>query len=789
MTEYRQLAIKYLMNNKKRSLYTVLGVALSVVILFTIMNFAVSYIISKRDAQRKETDYEASFLCKDKATAEEILSEPCLKSAYVEITETQEKEAAGVIVYANFRNPYRLIRYADEISRKYSVDYEISKLADYYFQDKDNNLIYTMLLTVLLISFVFGVLGVGIIRNSIQLMTLEQGRHYGILRCIGATRGQLRSMIYLMGFLLEMSGIAVGTVLGFLVYLIPARAFEVKIGFHAIVLPFIWIVFLGDLFFVMQENCKLVDKFTPVAAINGQIRIKVNQERIKPGRGKIIQKILGFEWSYAYKSLMRNPSRFGKTVGAIGLGVAMVMVSFTTNQCVNTFLTDSAKHFGYYQIYGFTAAGSLIGAPDISWDKIRKEVETLSEMEESTAITSSKPVYAAALHTANRWELTEHYSEEYANDSYYAFLEKQQTKVLSENKIKDISGFYQAVRCSEITLFGYEEEDYRSLKKELAEGTLELSENGILLVNHTYSPSVRTDLYGNIMTDYTVTDYRVGDEIVFVDIQSYYELLEQRMNEKAADTSGNELLKEYIEVCYEVYQELLEQGATKTYIIEGILNKDTVLDGIIADRVHFVLPLERYFQDTGLTKDKISGRMFHMKGIHADAGLKTFCEKYEEDSLSDEEAGEKLLWCNLDYVYEVQNIDRLRNVILAAVYFALFIVGVNILNIMNVTAGNLYSRHMEFAQLRILGMSVRRLRKTVLLEGIITGLTANAVGLLLGAGISRLAVWFMNLMIFVEYHFPWRAYCVTAAVVFLIICGSVYRNFKDLPPDISEELS
>lgn len=792
MTDYRQLAVIYLKHNRKRCLVTVMGVALCVIILFVIMNLGVSYIVTRRDAQREKTDYEAYFICCDRETAEQIAGEDCLRTARLEVCENPEGESLLYTVYVNFKQPYRLLHYADKIAEKHSIKYEVSKLAAYYLQDEKNNTIYIVILTVLLVAFIFAILGVGTVRNSIQLIILEQVKDYGILRCIGATRGQLRGCIYLMGLILELFGIVLGTVLGFLVYLIPAGTYHLQIGFHVIVLPFILAAFLGDLYFVMQENCRFLNNLTPAAAVSGAFAIKREKEKIRAGRGKWIGKLLGFEGSYAYKSLMRNPSRFWKTTGSVGFGIAMIVVAFAINQCVNTYISGVAAHFGFYQIYGYHTGSILNGDSEA----VRAAEEMMAQLEESPYITESKPVYAVDLYTADFTALTDHFTQEYASDSMEGTYQMRQISRLRDEEITDTElGLMSAILISQISLFGYDEEDFDRLRSELVEGTLDVSDEGLVLVNHTYTTSIEMDYYGNIMKDYTVYHYHVGDRITLVDFQKL-DILLGELDERAekgeftvvVQDPGTGELQESIDLLqkmtafHEGYQELLEKGETKTYTIEGILRKDSVLSEING-AAHFVLPQEQYFRLTGREAGKGYGRMYHMKGTRADEMLNRLCKAAEEYQASGGLAWEPL------YLTAVQNIDRFRSVILAAVFFALFVVMMNILNILNASASNLHLRSREFAQLRVLGMSKKLLRKTVLLEGVITGIAADIAGLVLGAGITGMIVYLMNLLIHVEFHFPWGAYAAASATSILLLCGSICLNLRSLKTGMAEELS
>ena len=62
MENYTKLSIKYLKFQKKRTILTILGVALASGILFVILTLYFSNFINTRDALRKQADYEIVLL-------------------------------------------------------------------------------------------------------------------------------------------------------------------------------------------------------------------------------------------------------------------------------------------------------------------------------------------------------------------------------------------------------------------------------------------------------------------------------------------------------------------------------------------------------------------------------------------------------------------------------------------------------------------------------------------------------------------------------------------------------
>lgn len=58
MTDYRILAVYYLKHNKKRSINTIIGVTLAVLVLFVLLNTAMDYFLNQREKVRTKADYD-----------------------------------------------------------------------------------------------------------------------------------------------------------------------------------------------------------------------------------------------------------------------------------------------------------------------------------------------------------------------------------------------------------------------------------------------------------------------------------------------------------------------------------------------------------------------------------------------------------------------------------------------------------------------------------------------------------------------------------------------------------
>ena len=83
MLHYTDLALKYIWNKKNRSLLTVLGVGISVMMLYLLLNLSWSYLLNYRDDIRRTQDYELVLFTETEEQIEAVLSDSMVKDGMV----------------------------------------------------------------------------------------------------------------------------------------------------------------------------------------------------------------------------------------------------------------------------------------------------------------------------------------------------------------------------------------------------------------------------------------------------------------------------------------------------------------------------------------------------------------------------------------------------------------------------------------------------------------------------------------------------------------------------------
>lgn len=829
MDNYKQLALRYLKLNKNRSIITVIGTAITVTVLFALLNLGWSAVLNYRSNIRQEQDYEVVFMTETKEQIDAIIKDDRIKSASVGsyyYYDYDNPVTYDNALFVNFNNPYNMDKLAKEFENQAGVEFDYNGvLAATYLQGGEDYLGVIVCCLILLVSFVFAIFGVGIVRNSIQLCTLEQIKDYGNLRCIGSTKSQLKSIIYLEGAILEVTGMVIGILTGTLVSAIAGSLLGMKAGFHFLPVIPVCIAFLGDLYFVMEENCKVVSNMTPVSAIRGEFRIK--KEKIKRRHSGLIGKVFGVEGDYAYKNMMRNPARFWKTTWAIGIGVAAFIATVGITHTLSYLEKEMEDSFGYYQVYFDGGQLSVNQSVDDARSVVNPEV--LENMKALPGIVEAKQVYCAQVLLSDWKDVYSHYSNDYKKyvwvGNVLKTLNPKADKVLSgtEEDVKPSTRCLYLNNLAGLKVHGYDEADMKRYEDVLIDGTLDITDNGILIVNHckTAAEEVDENMDGIDMVEVDYTDYKVGDTIDIVDAKRFRELFLEQVasvnrqysdvvnnpdvinngedyvfengeENQEVDTEREKLLDRYYDYLQEkdrifvdCYNQLIEEGAYKAYTIEGILKDD--VNRSSSGELDIILPLKQYYAMSGTEEGLGIGMQYHfdhfptMKynnliGIYQDG--------YSMSAMGDYET------CNSSMYPELKSmLLQYKGMMIGLIFFVLFVVLISCINIVNTTASNIHLRRQEFAQLRVIGVSKKGLVKMVILEGVISAVFANVIGAVIGLLVSYGLFRMTLTMIYgFQYRLPWEAVLISIVVSSLVLCGSVYIPLKKLDGNMADSL-
>ena len=846
MLTYSTLAKKYLMVNKRRSVFTIVGVALVTAFLFIILNGIVNLTLQIREINRADGDYELVFNEVSPETMEQMVNDPRIVSAYIGtefdvISETEYPNA----LHVNVSHPYFMSFVLKDLEKEYGVDGEMNELISWTYLQTSDAGIFIAIMLIVLFTYIFSIIGVGVIKNSIELSNLEQIRDYGNLRCIGATRKEIEKIIFNEGLLLEGAGILLGVVIGYPLYIITAlnvslseifndSTTKLSLGFHILPVIVIFLIFMFDLYFTMKSSAKHIAKISPVSAINGEFRIK--KGKYKRRHSGLFGLIFGVEGDYAYKNVMRNKGRFIKTVLAMSLGLAAMTFFGCFVGMLVKLTNDSEKFFGYYK-YGFVAENN----PTYSNEDIKAALpsaDSLKRMSGSGEVISTSYAYRACVYSGEDIFMKNHMNVNVDAFLYGEYMSKAINQLENSDPVPKFDSLLEVhdnyteyrktgindVETNILYLNGYEGEDYERLKDNLLEGTLNLSPDGIILVGSGY-----TFLDKDTGLEYDHIDFsniKVGDKIEIVDPvelrKRCLERLERSMRDyedgvakltsdeiKAFD-DDKDLMEEKGRGFFDpntspnafqdrdmiisvTRHELMEEGKTRTFTVEGILDGNPNTD----DGMELILPLDRYLDFMGYTKEDWNGISYGLqKHIFVDDEINDELLQLVNASYSDDGyADNSLPYLDMRGImfFEINQIVKpMAKMFLLMAFIIFMVVALNCINIANTSAASLHMRRKEFAQLKAMGMTDKGLTKAVILEGVIALFFSAVIGIAIGMGlmIYLYKTLFVQIMLINGLiSFPWAAVILGLVISTVVLVGSLYIPLRNMKKSLQAELT
>ncbi|MHB8063243.1 MAG: ABC transporter permease, partial [Ruminiclostridium sp.] len=153
-----------------------------------------------------------------------------------------------------------------------------------------------------------------VIYNAFNISVMERIKHFGILRSIGATKSQIRHLVFKEAAIMSLISIPIGILAGFTGILITFNLFmdgflgAFKIGFYPQVIIGAALLGLITVFLSAFFPARTASRVSPIDAIRGSMIVK--GDKIKRRSGRWAKLIFKFEGQVAYKNIKRSRKRF-----------------------------------------------------------------------------------------------------------------------------------------------------------------------------------------------------------------------------------------------------------------------------------------------------------------------------------------------------------------------------------------------------------------------------------------------------------------------------------------------
>ncbi|MGN0352087.1 MAG: ABC transporter permease [Roseburia sp.] len=215
---------------------------------------------------------------------------------------------------------------------------------------------YTSIILVpaLVLGLLIAFMSVTVISNIFAASANKRIGEFGVLKCVGGTKKQIRETVIYESLWLSMIGIPLGLVIGILLgYLgvkvtgyyvddinelaksIIMRPFSFSLSFYVSIWTFIFaaVFSLGIVFWSASKPAKRAGKITAIECIKGA-GTNGNLKNVKVRDG-LVSIFLGFEGVLGNKNVKRNKTSYKPTIRALSLGILLLLLAGS--------LTDQAK--------------------------------------------------------------------------------------------------------------------------------------------------------------------------------------------------------------------------------------------------------------------------------------------------------------------------------------------------------------------------------------------------------------------------------------------------------------
>jgi putative ABC transport system permease protein len=335
---------------------------------------------------------------------------------------------------------------------------------------------------------------IAVIYNTFHISVVERISQFGMLRCIGATPAQIRSIVMKEAAILSFIGIPVGIFTGtvFMKLLFSYIGFlqlgllngmRMIISYPVLVLA--GVLGLVSVYFSAIGPARLASRVSPLEAVHKNDASKTD----KAARGKqsvLAQKLLGMEGQFAMRNLNRNKKRFRITAFSMVISIVLFIVCNGLIDFLKQTTQLSGSQYSYSLMYD--------GPSKRIEDSIYEDILKLEAVQHAYKFYNSQ-----VMAVIPKGKLNPRYTE----------LKRQ------NNGVEEEGGY----RTSNNFLSSYGDNSLDALQAKLTTGTINKEsmerENGIIVVQKI---STITDQGKQLIIDQTT--FKVGDKIKIRSMES-----------------------------------------------------------------------------------------------------------------------------------------------------------------------------------------------------------------------------------------------------------------------------
>lgn len=556
---------------------------------------------------------------------------------------------------------------------------------------------------------------VTVIYNAFAISVNERKKQFGMLASVGATKKQIRKMVFWEGFLLGLIAIPIGVSAGVAGIGITLKvvnqlmrgsvfntgaSLRLIISYETIAVSVLFIAL--TIFLSVYLPARRAAKVSPIEAIRQTQDIHVKQKTLKTSR--LTRLLFGIEGELALKNLKRNKRRYRATLFSLLISIVLY-ISFSSFMTYGFISSDI-----YYQD---VAHDFEIEKQDVSTEEAAEFYKQVARLDEVERYSLVRNIFSEAVELERKQ----------LGDYLRGYLDKEEGEVL-----RTADGGYRLG----FSLIAVGEEEFAAYAREL----------GLEVADYTNSEQIRGILINrNVIpgtADYTPLNMKAGEKVTLTDPAA----------------QGNETPFEYtLEIG--AVTEQLPFGVQYAQFLESVnvIVSETVFDDLCAQ-------LSAPSQETAQHI-----RMF--AGLQEDVDRQQFKEHVKAIDARLHSGGHLMMFDIEEFVNEIKNTKTMISIFLYGFVALITLIGVT--NIFNTISTNVALRRREFAMLKSVGLTPAGFNKMINYESIFYGLKALLYGLPLGILVNVLMYRSVNHAFDFAFAIPWKEMIICIIGVFVIV--------------------
>lgn len=553
---------------------------------------------------------------------------------------------------------------------------------------------------------------IAVIYNSFQISVVERIKQFGLLRAIGTTPKQIRTIVLREAAIVAAIGVPLGLLFGifamysisFVFKIIGANSvFAMKTSISPMVLLISAGVGLISIYLSALLPAHFAGKISPLVAISS--RNSITKEKIKKRKNRLTQRLFGFEAALAMKNIKRSKKRYRITVFSIVISVVL-FITFKSFMDMSLSITDTPNESKNMHF-------SVIRDNQATEENMKIDEKIIEDLSKLDVVDKVYKVY----------------------DSLNFDAAVNRSKEIKE--VKDVEGVYDEVGGKSVipsSIVVYDKEALEAAKKYISAGTIDIEklnkENGVIIINKSriFNAKTKKSYIG------PVADIKVGDEIEL----QYFDFSRDMEEEKPEFGKGK-----------------VKKAKVMAILEDNPFNYRGNISGIK------IISTAEVAKALSERKD--------IKPVNLNIKIKDVSS--EQIALTQIE---NIIKANPSLSI-INNIDNNRKdkttMLMVQILMYGFVIVVSLIgsvNIINTLTTNIILRKREFAALKSIGLTQKGLKKMVTLEGLLYGIIGSIYGSIIGCGVFFLMYQGLGEAREFQMIIPWQAMLIAGVSAIII---------------------